>query len=167
MKKIEDCENPVIRGVYMVRHIFVNADWIPVFSHKHKDDERYNLNPNEHYHVDWRFASEQQIINQRKIFSDNSYNFLPERYSKEYFAAYSAFNVIEQYRMAEYKRDFDAVPEFPRLVEYMVLKGTKMKKMICPHHGTNMKSCRISINGIVQCPQHGLKWNIKNGDLVI
>jgi nitrite reductase/ring-hydroxylating ferredoxin subunit len=42
---------------------------------------------------------------------------------------------------------------------------TKMKYMKCPHQGYDMSDCDI-VAGVVQCPLHGLKWNVQMGESV-
>lgn len=160
MTKIEDCTNPIIGEHYLVRCVLVKGIWRPVFDKSHCDNPKHAL-PEEHYHQDWRFVLEEHILAQRLVFSDIS---LHTSKNVEYYAPIMKSNVEdEQYKEREYFRHFEKFYGFLQL--RADFKKAKMKNMICPHHKTNLKSCRI-INGIVQCPQHGLKWNVKTGDLL-
>ena len=42
------------------------------------------------------------------------------------------------------------------------MKNSKMKDMKCPHHNTNLTSCK-AVNGVLTCPMHGLRWDITTG----
>ncbi len=45
--------------------------------------------------------------------------------------------------------------------------GQRLKPgMICPHKGVCLKGVTV-IDGVVQCPAHGLRWDVETGALVI
>lgn len=170
MELIEITKDPKIGETYLVRSVTIKKEvkselgdvYIPVFSESHSDG-KYGRG-NEHFHVDWRFASEWLIEKKRKDFETV---FHSDVINREYFTPIDKEWVLEDiYTEMKYLRDF---PEFPkasfRLLEDK-MKDAIMKYMICPHHGTNLISCR-PIDGVVTCPQHGLKWNINTGKLVI
>jgi hypothetical protein len=163
---IENYENPQIGDLFMVRTVrFARNGRIfiwPVVDHIHTD-EGYGQ-PNPHYHIDWRFMS-QKIINEQRAWFALGLN--PE-IETEYFVPIMKDELIEEFYMEwEYLRDhcFPKTQTFSALRDLMLQKGAKMKRMRCPHHGTNLLSCK-PVDGVVTCPQHGLKWNIKTGVLV-
>jgi len=161
MQYIEQCTAPEIGEYYLVKCVLVKGIWRPIFANSHKDSPKHALNK-EHYHQDWRFVLEEYITAQRDVFS--LYN-LHLGKNSEYFAPIIKEDVVdEQYKEREYFRHFEPFEaEFGSLKND--IKKAKMKRMICPHHKTSLKSCK-AVNGIIQCPQHGLKWNVKTGDLV-
>lgn len=160
---IDNYENPQIGESFMVRTVKLSRNgkifiW-PVVDEKHTD-EGYGQ-PKPHYHVDWRFMPEKIIQEQRDF-----YNF--EEKEKEYFMPVMEYETIEELYMDwEYLRDhyFPETNTFSDLRKFMEEKKARMKKMRCPHHKTNLTSCK-PVNDVVTCPQHGLKWNIKTGELV-
>lgn len=163
MEIITNVSNPIIGEYYQVKCVIVNTIWRPVFDKSHCDNKKHALNK-EHYHQDWRFVPEELVLAQRRVFSSKMYDPLPHE-NREYFAPIMKSQAYgEEYRPMEYLRHFNHFSgKFGTLEQDM--KKAKMKNMICPHHKTNLKSC-IPINGVLQCPQHGLKWNIKTGDLI-
>ena len=74
--------------------------------------------------------------------------------------------VSEGYEKWQYLRDFEFPEDFDSSLLEKDFIHIKMKGSKCPHHGTNLTSCK-PVNGIVQCPQHGLKWNIETKELVL
>lgn len=45
------------------------------------------------------------------------------------------------------------------------LKDARLKGMVCPHRGIPLDGCPLD-GDVVTCPGHGLRWNVKTGELV-
>jgi hypothetical protein len=71
-------------------------------------------------------------------------------------------------RLRKCRREF---PEYPReLASWLPAlekscSGLTMQNMTCPHRGTPLESCSPD-GDVVTCPAHGLRWNVKTGELV-
>ncbi len=163
---IENYVNPQIGDFFMVRTVRFkrrNRTYLwPVVDHIHTD-EGYGQ-PAPHYHIDWRFMSQFLVWEHR----NNVDLIMWPEIEKEYFSPIMEDEVIGQLRMKwKYRRDhcFPETRGFRLLKELMVERNAKMKNFKCAHHGTNLVSCK-PVDGIITCPQHGLKWNAKTGELV-
>jgi|SRR5882757_854970 len=163
MEKIENVQHPIVGEKYLVKcvqsrrdfHIDGYKGWTPVFGEFHHDKELYLQEM--HYHLDWRFIPTHYIVeHEREI--------MHHLYSPHTESAWGSFLKV-RYLDLPYLRHFDKLPEhsFDELVE--MYKDVKMHDMICPHKKANLKSCQV-INDTVECPCHGLKWNVKTGSLV-
>ena len=168
--KIENCKSPVIGEYYEVKCVLAyrryGTFWMPVFSDSHKDGI-YGLDI-EHFHVDWRFVRKEVIEIDKKIMGENDFYGRQNKDKAENYSAILKREIIgePEYMRWKYLRHF-SLPEdmlFHKLRDKM--KNCKMKEMICPHHGANLISC-LAINGVVTCPQHGLKWNVETGELIL
>lgn len=165
---IENYKNPQVGDFFMVRTVRFKRNgcifYWPVVDKSHADSPHEQ--PQSHYHIDWRFMPETEIVIQR-----NYYHHLYPKWKElnaEYYAPIMEVDKLQEYFFKyEYLRDFDfPLNSFKHLEQEMLQKGCKMKKMKCPHHGTNLISCK-SIDGVVTCPQHGLRWNVKTGELIL
>lgn len=164
---IENYENPQIGDFFMVRTVEFNRNnkvfHFPVVDKMHRDGKHGLDKP--HYHIDWRFMPEFEL----EAHSNWNNNIYKKAYcnNSEFFTPITKDEVIrEYYNCFQYLRDNRKFPEwgFPSLEKAM--KNCKMVNMKCPHHGTNLVSCK-PVDGVVTCPQHGLKWNVKTGELVV
>ena len=169
MKKIQDVENPQIGDFFMVRCVRIQRGspnkgfWFPVVDNPHRDG-KYGLDT-PHYHIDWRFVSDGNIMDQRNYY--RSAGIETGVQETEYIAPVLEEEVIEErYLPLRYQRDhsFPEITAFDKLKEAM--KDSVMQNLTCPHHKTSLKSCK-AVDGVLTCPQHGLKWNIKTGKQVI
>ena len=106
---IDNFVNPVIGDLYTVRTVKFYRNNIyfvwPVFGESHKDSPKH-ANPNEHYHIDWRFMLDEFVYehryHNRRLSSKNG----------EYFTPIMGSERISEFFMAwKYLRDF---PEFPQ-----------------------------------------------------
>lgn len=162
---IENYENPRIGDFFMVRTVRFSRNnsifEFPVVDRPHRD-YAYGLDKS-HYHIDWRFMPEAEV-NEHHSYQVSNYRYKLK--NAEYFSPIMESEAVgEFFSPWRYKRDYQFPEGTFKLLE-AAMKGTKMKKMKCPHHGTNLVSCRI-VDDVVTCPQHGLKWNVKTGELVL
>jgi hypothetical protein len=62
-------------------------------------------------------------------------------------------------------------PEYPRVLAGWMNALEKscadltMRNMTCPHRGMPLESCPRD-GDVVTCPGHGLRWNVKTGEMV-
>lgn len=171
---------PVIGKVYSVPCIKTTKDcrygrggYMPVIGPEHTDKEFINF-PSEHYHVDWRFAS-------ALAFRKATWVRMPEG---EHSHAYAA--VLQRWgygdpsygmeltkggvvmRRMRCKREWPAYPYSVKWMEKLedAYACHKLKPgLICPHKGLPLETCPTN-NDVVTCPGHGLRWNVKTGELV-
>ena len=152
----------VYRLIYGVR-----MDW-PVIGPMHEDAEIINF-PWEHYHIDWRFV--------------------PVRICRSVAVKWHSYGLAGVYAIVLHARPevhpkglpapvmkrMKCKMEFPEFPEHVArwlhelrkkYAGCKLKPgMVCPHRGVPLASLP-SVDGIVTCPAHGLKWNVETGELV-
>lgn len=186
-------ETYLVRCVHQVLEYKIGtySNWCPVVGDFHEDkgiaQEQY------HFHVDWRFMPQFYIEEIEKIYKSWGM-FLGEENTHNYVAItqkmivgrklgynYSTFEQVTQeqldttliieeedikYLPLVYQRNFAPLADstFEKLVTIYKTSGKRMKNMICPHKKTKLHSCK-TIGDIVQCPLHGLKWNVKTGEL--
>ena len=168
MRLIENTTDPQIGDFFIVRTVEFKRNnmllkW-PVFAKSHSDKD---YQPEEHYHIDWRFMTESIMLEHRKYYQNLYPNYWKDLNAEYFEPIMKDTEVIsESYEKWKYLRNFDFPKEqFIKIEKKMIDCGAKMKNMRCPHHGTNLTSCK-PVNGVVTCPQHGLRWNIKTGELI-
>ena len=138
--------------------------WVPVIGPMHDDLEHINFNPR-HWHIDWRFAQEKLIP-----------NFLVDPYArvvcKDLYGGrtHQAQTKGPEMMRRKMRREWPAYPFdkvakawLPNLCE--AYKNHRMKGMVCPHRGIPLEGCPRD-GDVVTCPGHGLRWNIKTGEMV-
>lgn len=148
---------------------FWGGAWIPIIGPLHRDDGAVNFRWL-HWHVDLRFVG-------AKVFKAlMCYGRSPFAVPLQKHPVYSGEERITDTfiegdicsRLMKCKRQY---PEFPRqLAKWlqqleMEHQGVKMKGMVCPHRGLPLQGCPLD-GDVVTCPGHGLRWNIKTGELV-
>jgi len=167
MVKIEDCENPIFGESYLVRTVkfirnFRVLEW-PVTDKEHEDRIEDNFLEESHYHIDWRFMPNSFLFEHRE---HNQKLSIKWKYTNaEYVSPILKSEVIEEsYKCWIYKRDHSELKVGNNKL-FERLKGARMRNFVCPHQGTNLKSCRIR-NKSIQCPNHGLIWSVETGNLI-
>ena len=157
MKNIEDENNPVIGETYLVA-CYVKTEGVikqytPVLNLLHSDIENGQKEP--HYHHDTRFS------------------YCPEH----------GKNLPPTY---EYKSHFRIVPQKGYTIEYLplILQGKMcggispvsvirnaplnhkcIMNGVCPHKGYSLKNI-LPVDGVIECPLHGLKFDAETGELL-
>lgn len=53
-----------------------------------------------------------------------------------------------------------------RKIEDLCEGKTLKPGLICPHRGADLSHCPPDEHGVVECPMHGVKWNIHTGQMV-
>ncbi len=153
---------PTVRGrVYDYLH-----DW-PVMGPEHEDAEFINF-PHQHYHIDWRFVPGRLFnaldggwisVVALPLMGKSSGGLGPNPDGLP--------NPVM--RRLKCKRELPAYPGekatwLPRLEEKY--QDCRLKTPICPHRGIALDNLPCNEDGVVTCPGHGLRWNIKTGELV-
>lgn len=139
----------------------IEADW-PVIGPLHEDAKLFDF-PLLHYHVDWRFVNK-QLYNraQRECFIPLSHYPLHERDGKPLPPPVN--------KRLKCKRPFPKFADMAARERFATLEKEYAKcrlkaGLICPHRGISLGSLP-AVDGVVQCPGHGLRWNIETGQLV-
>lgn len=142
--------------------------WWPVMGPKHEDAEFIGFFQ-QHYHVDWRFVPKRFMPR-----GGNALAYPLHEPSPAQLAAWptTRINLPLPKPQARRAKCVRKLPPFPALrVPWLkqleaAHAGCKLKPgLICPHRGIPLASLP-TIDGIVTCPGHGLRWNVTTGDLV-
>lgn len=150
---------------------YYHAHW-PVIGPKHEDAEIINF-PWHHYHIDWRFVPQRLLSRVGYYFTDPGSPHLPGQRSlatplAEALRRNDAGLPAPVMRRLKCKREFAPYPKahFIGALEKKFV-GCRLKKdHICPHRGVPLDSLPRDENGVVQCPAHGLRWNLRTGEIV-
>lgn len=136
--------------------------WVPVFGPLHEDKEIVNF-PEEHWHIDWRFASAAFIAKRTR----------PGAVHGQVVSQKNTTGGIVIRRM-KCKREMPEFVTHPyqgkevywlRELEEAHADARLKCGMICPHRGLPLAGCPVK-DGVVVCPGHGLAWNVDTGELV-
>lgn len=151
------------------------GEWVPIIGPLHKDDGPIQF-PFEHWHVDWRFVTERMYkrVSNRTHYGDmgifHHVACLYERSgndSEDKTRSFFVGDVVE--RRIKCRRPFRPYPHALALRWLKPLQddcaAMKMTNMTCPHRGLPLDGCERD-GDVVQCPGHGLRWNVKTGELV-
>ena len=123
---------------------------IPIINHPHSDEE--NGQHQEHYHVDFRFFNKRKFLLRDDAMAQIIN--IPLRLNATFNPIYKPLICIRSHQL--------------HITHPKHVKNSKigcMKKYKCSHKGYNLANEPI-INGCIQCPLHGLKFNIKTGEII-
>lgn len=145
--------------------------WVPVWPQLH-DDADIGF-PDQHYHVDWRFVSDEDI----RCVTVTAYGSHFRNASIEVMLAQAILLVIVREsvkagpvdRLQRCHRDQLTWPSHHRAPERLEpkYKNAKLKCGRCPHWGFDLNSVAPDANGIIQCPGHGLCFRADTGQVVV
>lgn len=153
------------------RYYVLNCmSWVPVWPQLH-DDANIGF-PEKHYHVDWRFVSDEDI----KCIANLSYGDRVYRASIDDILESVILLVITsesvkrgpEERLQCCYRNHLTWPFHHNAPERLekLLSGAKLKCWRCPHWGFDLSTVKPNEDGIIQCPGHGLCFRADNGQLV-
>lgn len=140
--------------------------WIPVIGPLHEDKEHIKFEPR-HWHIDWRFAQARFI-----------YPAWRSPYATvlcKDLASWRTPNVLNtkgpELKRRKMLRDWPTYPAelvernwLPKLRK--AFAGCTLKPgAVCPHRGIPLEHAARE-GDVVTCPGHGLRWNVKTGELV-
>jgi len=144
--------------------------WIPVWPQSHNDP---NLGLHaRHYHIDWRFVSDAALL--RAVVNRCGAKKAEQMLIKDILEAMLAIVITTDVisrgpteRLRCCHRDRTVWSYYSRIPERLELeyRDVKMKCGRCPHWGFDLRSVK-PVNGVVQCPGHGLCWKMGTGELV-
>jgi hypothetical protein len=144
------------------------GEFMPVIGPEHTDVEFINF-PHSHWHVDWRFVTARALrrsVGHRPEYQ--VYGIVLHRwaYGLPQYGSLIEGDVVMRRRkcirsLPQYP--FGKAPWMPKLET--AFADTRLKGMVCPHKGIPLKGCPMD-GDVVTCPGHGLRWNIKTGELV-
>ena len=135
----------------------------PIINHLHNDKE--NGQDYYHYHIDYRFI----ILDAKSSFAENyprpkmittGHLFAPHiRFdilgeNKDYTIEYHPLKCIRHHNLA-----VAGIVNINKLKHKCIYKGK------CPHRGYDL-SREVPVNGIIECPLHGLKFDEKTKELI-
>ena len=146
--------------------------WIPILLPWHEDAAIIGF-PHPHYHYDPRFLGpwEYEGFSFNKILTRHPVITYPELRVAD--TSLTFFTGSITFRRLKCKRVMPEYPVFakdwhdrhwPGLLE-CTYATKQLKHGICPHKGIDLTTCPV-IDGVVTCPGHGLRWNVKTGRLV-
>jgi hypothetical protein len=149
------------------------GELVPVMLPAHEDAEYFDF-PHLHYHVDFRFVSD-DLWQRMQQCTDHVH------------ACIITLSLIEQQPRLEHLRCMREMPEFPTADEIVAHDADQMYEgligavcglerhyrdaridtdtLVCPHRGVCLKGLPTEA-GVVVCPAHGLAWNVESGALV-
>jgi hypothetical protein len=149
----------VLKPVYEHQHGgYFGLTIIPVLGPAHADPELRAVKA--HYHIDWRFMPSEIRRELRN-----------EQAGREKGIVVWACDVLRTEEQAwPYRLPAEAWPSWDKVVrptlEGIYAKAHLKPGLICPHKGADLTHCPADENGVVECPLHGLRWNIHTGELV-
>ncbi len=147
------------------------GEHVPVMLPAHEDAEYFEF-PHIHYHVDFRFISDDQW---HRMKGTGGY----------IHACIITLSLVDGEPFFEPMTCLREMPDFPTLEEVerehgpdetlaRALRGLERfygqvrmdtESMVCPHRGVCLKGLPTT-DGVVVCPGHGLAWNCGTGELV-
>ena len=150
---------PVVGRVYDVP--CVRATWmpcnVPVFGAKH-DDKDIGF-PDEHFHVDWRFA---HISYMESRGGGN-------RFFGHVLSHFNAGNMTVVRRPRKCLRpmptDYPTTTPWLKELEAAHTHHRLGSCRVCPHRGLPLSGVPV-VDGVIVCPGHGLAWSAATGELV-
>lgn len=151
------------------------GEWVPVMGPEHRDDGAVNF-PLLHWHVDWRFASARlwNRLTAHSIYGESgAFHHVVTHYPST--GKFGGELELEPFVQGEVelkrRKCLRPLPTYPlKLAQWMPKLNEecahlKLKNMVCPHRGLPLKGCPQD-GDVVTCPGHGLRWNVKTGELV-
>ena len=150
------------------KRFWCGAGWVPVIGPLHEDAEIINF-PDEHFHIDWRFVMP-RMLKRAQAFGIMSEFARPIQLQTSKFYGYQQQIVLDgpvvKRRLC--RREFGDYPRHKsgwQPILDSAYRDCKLKPgMVCPHRGIPLESVR-AVDGVVTCPGHGLRWNVKTGAL--
>jgi hypothetical protein len=171
MQRIEDVKEPQVGKYYLVPCAPVHhsvwsrlGKWLPVIGPWHEDAD-INV-PVHHFHYDCRFIP-------ARLYERSSYPYIGKLHTWHTSHDLPAALLTPKAIPLEYKRRkmLRPMPEFPTGAPFhdqleKQFENVKLKCRTCPHRGMSLDGLPVASDGTVVCNGHGLKWNLKTGELV-
>lgn len=156
-------EKYLVPGIVVPVHIGAKPNWYPVLGIAHEDKEY--IKASKHFHYDVRFfpADFFPLKLDGQVLVETAQEMMVK------IAVIKIWTPLIEYREVVCAREMPNFPSwlapwFPELQQGYLSKQLPAN-LKCPHQGIYLGSLP-QVNGIVTCPGHGLKWNIKTGEAV-
>lgn len=183
--RLVECNTTLIVGqYYLVPCIKISAvmlthgmyrklncmSWVPIWPQVHNDADIGF--PEEHFHVDWRFISDEDIrYITTSAYGEKFRNALVEDMLASTILLVIIKNAVQAGpidRTQRCHRDRLTWPGHHKAPERLEpkYKDTKLKCGRCPHWGFDLSTVAPDKNGIIQCPGHGLCFRADTGQVV-
>ena len=169
---------PVVGKLYMVPCIWAEREWWPIMGPQHEDAEIIGFRA-QHRHYDLRFVSPIQMdrLCERGWWKGalpwGEDVVLTEKPDGDAHGRVCIKRGTPRYRRLKCWREqppyqVDGVSRPPWVAPLeQKLAGARIKCGKCPHRGLPLESLpREPGIDIVTCPGHGLRWNLKTGELI-
>ena len=145
--------------------------WVPTLGPMHEDAQHLNF-PYDHYHIDWRFIGDEEMVLARKKTESPHGTVLTS----------TGNYMIEGKPVMKRRKMRRLMPDHLRIKDVKFLSFDRSQNNwqnlekahscarlkpgnICPHRGIDLTPF-IKPDGTVICPGHGLKWDTKTGELL-
>jgi hypothetical protein len=140
-------------------------EWVPVIGPRHTDEEHLKF-PHEHYHIDWRFVSDATYQSALGEVSGVVHGtVLTNTHGKHRVEGCA---VLKRRMCKRLMPDHPARPRENWVALELAQRSTcnRLKPgNICPHRGIDLTPF-AKPDGTAICPGHGLKWNLRTGELL-
>lgn len=149
---------------YYVPCLKFKFQWIPIIGEMHTDPEIGNFKS--HYHVDYRFMTKAHQSKAFKSNVDGTKIFVivvekPPQIRLRRLKCYSNFTPIQKGEESLIGNiTFESFEKMMSKAKVIIKDGCKF----CPHKNMPLDACIVKDN-IVECPGHGLLWNLKTRKL--
>ncbi len=167
-QKVDEIKRPLIVGEKLLvpclckvnyNHKWNVFDVIPVINLPHSDIEngQYDI----HYHVDYRFVDFNKKSGSKQKGYSKYINVIDPtggRINKDTFGDI-------QYIVLPVKNKNHSLATAIELIQNSQLTHNCIHKGKCPHKGYDL-SQEVSVNGIITCPLHGLKFDVSNNNVL-
>ena len=150
-----------------VRALFFGALWVPVIGPKHRDPEL--VVDWEHWHIDWRFASERMFQGWSRGLTGQPHGCVISNDSPDDFKP--SLTGTPQLKRRKCRRP---MPDFPVLSKapWAAMEAAQRARCdrlkdghTCPHRGIDLRPF-AQADGTAVCPGHGLRWDLRTGLLL-
>lgn len=148
----------------------LGAGLIPIFGPLHSDAEFIKF-PAPHWHIDFRFLRKRAWPRMWRVMVSGEkacYNHVAQK-DPNWGEPILDHSFGVQTRKMQCKREWPTYPY--ELAQWLpalesAFAGARLKPgLVCPHKGIPLESCPRD-GDVVTCPGHGLRWNVKTGELV-
>jgi hypothetical protein len=149
------------------------GEFVPVMVPPHEDARFFNF-PHQHYHIDFRFVSDDLWDRLRHSPTVHSCVIAESLLARPdlHWLRLRCTRTMPEFPAAEALPPNARIGDYDGLVESLCTMeayylGTCLdpESLICPHRRICLKGLPVE-NDVVVCPGHGLAWNVKTGALV-
>lgn len=151
----------------MVRREFFGEKWVPVIGSKHRDRE---LGVEwDHWHIDWRFASERMFVGCSRGSTGQPHSSVINNDSMDdWRPSLTGVPELKHRKCRRVMPDFPVLPKQP-WAAMEAAQRTRCDRLkdghTCPHRGIDLRPF-AQADGTAICPGHGLRWDLRTGLLL-